>query len=483
MFRDFTILPLTITNQMTRTLWLAPYTRSHHQLSMTFGVNDLRFSTSYWYNDVDLIELERRLGLDYMATVYFHILAFEANKLTSLKPDTFDLGPFQRHHTPEFEELWLTIQRNVWAQWRYENNFPHYAGPRFLSQPTQPISNALQLANHNEQVLLFCGGGKDSLVSLKLLERANVSYSTCAYSSSIYGRATPQHQLIESLLDTATPQTRHKIWMYEDFLDSPVTRLANEYQVTSLTAAETPSSIFASLPNILQHHYRYLSLGHERSADAPNLIWEHTSEPVNHQWGKSSQAEQLISHYVQSHLVTNCQYFSLLKPIYDVVIFNLLRQDLASVPFTHSCNLAKPWCKRCAKCAYVWLNYMAYLPVELVNQMFHQVNLLDLPDNQLWFRQMLGLSEHTPFECIGQVNEARLAFELCRRKGLTGKAMTMFMEEVKQVDYQAIVNEYATVDRNYSAIPQTIATNVLTQLESAAKVSREYILKLCGMPE
>jgi hypothetical protein len=143
---------------MNNKLWLAPYTRSKHQLSMTFGVNDLSFFTSYWYSDVDLIELERKFGVNYMEKIYFHIIAFEANKLTSLKPDTFDLGPFKRYHTPEFEALWLTIQRNVWAQWRYENNLPHYAGPRFLSQPTEPVSSVLQIEENNDQVLLFCGG-------------------------------------------------------------------------------------------------------------------------------------------------------------------------------------------------------------------------------------------------------------------------------------------------------------------------------------
>jgi len=459
---------------MTNKLWLAPYTRSKHQLSMAFGVNDLRFSTSYWYNDVDLLELEHRFGVDYMEKIYFHIIAFEANKLTSLKPDIFDLGPFKRYHTPEFEALWLTIQRNVWAQWRYENNFPHYPGPRFLSQPTELVSSVLQIEDDNDQVLIFCGGGKDSLVSMKLLEKSQIPYSTLVYSSSIYGRAAPQHELIESLLNTVKPQTQHKMWIYEDFLDSPVTEMAKEYGVVSLTAAETPSSVFASLPIVLQHNYRYISLGHERSADAPNLIWEETGEGVNHQWGKSSEAEQLLNRYIQNQFISNSQYFSLLKPIYDVVIFNMLRQYLDSVPFTHSCNITKPWCKKCAKCAYVWLNYMAYLPTDLVNQIF-QVNLFDLPENQLWFRQMLGLEKHTPFECIGQINESRLAFELCRRKGITGKAMKMFIDEVKDFDVHVAVNEYTTVNYDYSLIPTEIASKILRLMISNAETSKEYI--------
>jgi hypothetical protein len=441
---------------------------------MNFGIDDLSFTASYWYNDVDLLGLEYKFGSAFMEKVYFHIMAFEVNKLTSLKPDFIDLGIFKQYHTLEFEKLWLTVHQKVWAQWRYENNLPTYLGPRFLSRPINNAQTPILLEEKNEQILLFCGGGKDSLVSLKLLEKLNIKYASCAYSSSIYGHSKHQHQLIENLLKNTSSTKQHKIWMYEDFLESPILELVKEYDVISLTAAETPSSMFAALPIILQHHYRYISLGHERSADFPNLIWEETGEEVNHQWGKSTEAEILLNSYLQKEFISNVHYFSVLKPIYDVVIFNLLRENLESVPFTHSCNINKPWCKKCAKCAYIWLNYMAYLPIELVNQIF-EINLFDVPENQLWFRQMLGLEKHTPFECIGQIEESKLAFELCRRKGLTGKAMQIFIEEVKKFDCNTAMENYATVNYNYPALPQHLADLIFSKLKLAAKESRDYI--------
>jgi len=463
---------------MTHKLWLAPHTRSSHQLTMSFGIDDLHFSTSYWYNDVDLLELEKKFGVEYMENIYFHITAFEANKLTSLKPDVIDLGCYTRFHTAEFEKLWSTIQHNVWAQWRYENNAPDYKGVRFLSTPIAHPTAVQQLDTDNDNVLIFCGGGKDSLVSLKLAERASIPYSSCAYSSSIYGSAAAQHQLIGSLVESLQPEKQHKIWMYDDFLDSPVVELAKEYQISSLTAAETPSSIFASLPIVLQHHYRYISLGHERSADTGNLIWDETGEEVNHQWGKSSEAELLLNTYLQKYFISNSHYFSLLKPIYDVNIFALLQQDLAHIPFTHSCNISKPWCKKCAKCAYVWLNYMAYLPVDLVNNIFSNVNLFDIPENQLWFRQMLGLEAHTPFECIGQIDEARLAFELCRHKGLTGQAMTIFIDNVKDFDVESTIKKYTVVNDDYPFIPQEMAEKVKAIMKESAKNNQTYLSNL-----
>ena len=90
---------------MQRTLRLESFSRARNQLSMVYGFDELRFETSYWYNDVDLMALEAKYGQLFMDKVYFHIMAFEANKLVSLRPDYIDLGPFARFHTPHFERL------------------------------------------------------------------------------------------------------------------------------------------------------------------------------------------------------------------------------------------------------------------------------------------------------------------------------------------------------------------------------------------
>lgn len=442
---------------------------------MSFGIDDLRFTTSYWYGDCDLLHLEKQHGLEFMERIYFHIMVFEANKLASLQPKSFDLGPFARFHTREFEELWRTVFRNVWAQWRYENDLPDYAGPELLSDPCDTGPEAIAIEYGPVDILSFCGGGKDSLVAMRLLEKAGISYAAYMYSSSIYGNAKLQHDLIHRLLDHGSPVRRHQLWMYDDFMDAPIIELHPEYGVRSLLAAETPSSIFGALPVILQHGYRYAVLAHEKSADFGNLIWEKTGEDVNHQWGKSYEAELLLNTYIRTELLSNFSYFSILKPIYDVLVFYLLRRDLEAVPDTHSCNIQKPWCGRCPKCAYVWLNYMAYLPPDLVNSIFGQ-NLLDVEENQIFYRQMLGLEEHTPFECIGQIEEARLAFELCRRKGLTGRAMDIFTKEVRTIDAKAILDRYLQVETSMPSTPPDIGAKVLPRMAGAAEEARSWIL-------
>jgi hypothetical protein len=316
-------------------------------------------------------------------------------------------------------------------------------------------------------LLAFCGGGKDSLVALKLLERGGLDYCTFGYSHSVYGDHQEQHRLVDQLLGHCSSRRHHRQRVDDDFFtDWP--KLRARFAIQSVAAAETPSSLFAALPLALEHGYRHFVLAHERSADRGNLIWDATGEEVNHQWGKSLEAERLLDDYLGQHLVSNLRYYSLLKPIQDVLIFNLLRADLEAVRAAHSCNIKKPWCCQCAKCAYVWINYCAYLPLSTVDEIFGR-NLLDIPANQIWFRQMLGLEEHTPFECVGEVEEALLAFELCRRKGLTGTAMETFQHEVAPVDVDVLLEQYLRVDESHHRIPTEVARRVLPLMQQCCR--------------
>jgi len=455
-------------------LWLGDYHVGRHQLKLYYGFDQLQFACTYWYGDVDLLALSQRYGSEYMEKIFFHILAFEANKLLSLAPTQLDPGPHARHWTPAFDALWRKIGHKVWAQWRYQHQRPDYAVPQFT--PSEPLAQIppQPLEAGETPVLSFCGGGKDSLVSLNLLEAAGIPYATYAYAHSIYGPAAHQHQLIDKLIDTAQPVRRHRQWVFDDFVDAPVLSLHPELGVQHHLAAETPSSIFGVLPLILSHGYSYIALAHERSADQGNLLWEATGEDVNHQWGKSLEAEALLNGYLQTELLSGFTYFSLLKPLYDVVIFNCLRACPEAVAATHSCNLRKPWCGRCPKCAYVWLNYMAYLPPEQINAIFGE-NLFDLPENQLAYRQMLGLEAHTPFECIGQIPEAQLAFELCHRKGLSGQAMQTYLQEVTPPDWQAVLKQYTQVYSTQSRLPAALAPRLLPLMQAAADQARQRI--------
>ena len=285
--------------------------------------------------------------------------------------------------------------------------------------------------------------------------------------------------MLDSLLDHGSPRHRRRLWIFDDFLESPVLALGSQGGSKTLTAAETPSSIFTAIPFALQHGYLYFSLGHERSADTGQVFWEKTGEDVNHQWGKSLEAEELLNNYVQESLVSNLTYFSILKPIYDLMIFNLLRQDLDAVKDTHSCNEAKPWCKKCPKCAYVWLNYMAWLPVELVDEIFEGVNLFNIDENQETFMQLVT-PKNLPFECIGQADESKLAFEMCRRKGLEGKAMDSYLERDLTIDIEKVLDKYLDIDSPPQHFPKQIWKSIEPLLYAAKETANSYTSEQCN---
>ncbi len=455
------------------TIYLENISVAAHLLSITYRFESYRFEVGIWY-DIDLKLVEQRYSKELLDNIYFHIAAFEINKLTSLKPSYVDFGKYAHFVNQDFWELWQTVQHKVWAQWRYEHNLPEYK-IKLANPIVQSVSKATEIIKGEIEVLSFFGGGKDSLVAARLLERSKIPYSSFVYAHSVYGKSEKQLQIIEKLLEKLSSQKVHKQYVFDSFVDSPILNMEPQLGIESITCAETPSSIFACLPIVLSEGYQYIALGHEHSANVGNLVWDKTGEEINHQWGKSFEAEQLLNHYIQTQLLGNFAYFSLLQPINDVLIFQLLSGDPQLIPFAHSCNIEKPWCKRCPKCAYVWLNYMAYLPFDLVNNIFDNVNLLDLPENQTAFQQMLGFGEHTPFECIGQIEECRLALHICYLKGLRGKAMC-WHEKIAMKDYSYIIDKFTKIHPE-NGLPLKFAPHIYVQFEKARTKALVYFKK------
>ena len=434
------------------------------QLSMRFSIGGHPIGVSIWYADVDLDRLEAAIGAEPMANVAFHIAAFEINKLASLGATHLDFGAWSRFVTPRFVDVWRRVLRNVWAQWRWENDLPDWDGPILLASGRGETAAPPRAVFPNEpksDVLLFVGGGKDSLVAAHLLDEAGVSWASNTYAHSVYGPPDRQHALIDRLLDAMPPVRRHRQWVSDDAFAAPLPALVDAGGARSFLAAETPSSIFGALPIALAHGYRTMALAHEHSANRGNLVWKKTGEDVNHQWGKSWEAENLLASYIEEELVPGFRWFSVLQPLSDVLIFELLRARPRATLATHSCNVEKPWCHRCAKCAYVALGYAAHLDDGIYERVFRE-DVLDLPENEIFFRQMIGLSDHTPFECIGEIDEARLALALVLARGRKNRATELFRGEGGTLDLGAVLSRYARVHADAPhGIPRELAGRVL----------------------
>ncbi len=436
-----------------------------HHLDIIYSADKFKFSTKVFYHDLSFSYLKEKYSQQVIQRIVAHIALFEGMKLCSLFPKYYDISEIAEYLEKPVLDLFVKIYQGVFAQHWYENQVTDYQQPEIIFSGSLGDSNPVAMLGDNHTILAGCGGGKDSIVALKMLEEADIPFASMQYSHTVYGKADIQHNLIAGVLEHVTPIKKHKISIFDDFIDFPFLKLYFP-ENSGITVPETPVSIFESLPIMLSEGYNYLCLAHEKSANTGNLFWDKLGKEVNHQWGKGHEAETLMNNFIQDHLLYNFTYFSILQPIYDFRIFKHLAKYPEVLPKIHSCNIQKPWCKKCPKCAYVWLGLMATFEPESVNAVF-QKNLFDDQDLIPTFQQMLGLSEHTPFECIGEIDESRLAMKKCLEKGLSGKALDIFKQKVlfdSSIDWQHIEEKYNRVYTAEHTIPDWIFKKIEKQL-------------------
>ena len=75
------------------------------------------------------------------------------------------------------------------------------------------------------------------------------------------------------------------------------------------------------------------------------------------------------------------------------------------------------WCGHCPKCAFVFLLLSAYIDEKTVISIFGQ-NLFDNPELLLTYKDLAGLGNHKPFDCVGTFEEVNLALKTVIDKGL-----------------------------------------------------------------
>ncbi|NEQ77894.1 MAG: hypothetical protein F6K23_35700 [Okeania sp. SIO2C9] len=430
------------------------FTVHEHHLNVIYSADKFQFSTKVFYHDVSFSSLQQKYSQELIEKIASYIALFEGMKLCSLFPKYYDISRISAHLENSVLKFFVKIYQGVFGQHWYENNVTDYQQPEFIYAQDLGEANPVSILGDSRTILTGCGGGKDSIVAMKMLEEANIPFASMQYSHSIYGKPDLQHNLIAGVVAEVNPVKNHKISIFDDFVDFPFFQLYFP-EKSGIIAPETPVSVFESLFLMLDKGYNYLCLAHEKSANTGNMFWEEIGREVNHQWGKSLEAEQLLDQFIRDNLLSNFKYFSILQPIYDLRIFQNLSKYPEVIPKIHSCNIKKPWCKKCPKCAYVWLGLMAFCQTDIVDEVF-QVNLFDDEDLLPIFQAMIGLSTHTPFECIGEIDESRLMMKKCLEKGLSGKALDIFTEEVlsdTRIDWEKIEYKYNSVYEKEHTIP------------------------------
>lgn len=258
----------------------------------------------------------------------------------------------------------------------------------------------------NQGLLIAVGGGKDSLVSIELLKDqpkvATWSLGHKAQLQPLVNRIGLPHLWVERTWDK---------------------QLLDLNNAGALNGHVPISAIFGMVGAVVAvlAGYGEVVVSNESSASEPNLMYEGT--PINHQYSKSLEYEKDFQNYLATNLGGSVSYYSFLRPLTEVYISEIFArigfdkyQDVYSScnrAFVHSSD-SMSWCGICAKCAFTFLALTPFVSQKKLENLWGK-NLLRDPKLEPMYRQLLGIDDHKPLDCVGEVKESRAAMKLASK--------------------------------------------------------------------
>lgn len=302
------------------------------------------------------------------------------------------------HLTDEQIGWWHDLFINGLGEFFFQNDID-FTGRDFLQieatfrQKKQPDLASSSTASGN---LILVGGGKDSAVTLEVLKE------------SVGRKGTLVLNPIAAALRSIEQAGYEKPIIVERTID-PVLLKLNE---AGYLNGHTPFSAYLAFLGVfvgVLHDYENIIVSNERSAGEGNVQF-HGLE-INHQYSKGYRFEKLFREYAQKYLTKSAQYFSFLRPLYDLQISQLFSGYPQHFETFRSCNVGQKtdsWCGSCAKCAFVYLSLFPFTPYETMVKTFGS-DYFRKPELKQAFKDLVGVGEHKPFDCVGTIDESRLA--------------------------------------------------------------------------
>ncbi len=298
--------------------------------------------------------------------------------------------------TPEEHAFALDVYSNGLGEFYARNGLNHFEGLRVSSEVDRRHARPSPILR--DRVLLPVGGGKDSLVSVELLEAAGVDYAPFAVN--------PKGPILSSVEATGrTPLYATRT------LDPEMILLGSQPGFYNGHVPSTAiNSMIAALTALL-FSYNRIVLSNERSASEGNAL--HDGREVNHQYSKSLDFEVRIAAVLAAATGGTLGYFSLLRPYSEARIAKLFARETRFDHAFSSCNRnfrlsghdGRLWCGECPKCHFVFLIFAPVMDKQRLIGIFGQ-NLLAKPDHEHSFRELTGLAGQKPWECVGEIEEA-----------------------------------------------------------------------------
>ncbi|MBE0650782.1 MAG: hypothetical protein IH595_08060 [Bacteroidales bacterium] len=286
-----------------------------------------------------------------------------------------------------------------------------------------------------KKVLVPIGGGKDSVVSLEILK--NSEFQVLPYI------VNPREASVRTI-QIAGFNEQNSIILNRT-LDKELLKL-NELGFLN---GHTPFSAllaFTSSLAALAAGAKYIALSNENSANQSTV----PDSKINHQYSKSLEFENDFSEYLRQYVHNGLEYFSFLRPLNELQIAALFSEFPQHFKSFRSCNVgskADKWCGHCPKCLFTYIILSPFVEKDTLRDIFGK-DLLE--DNSLEhvFKELSGLEEVKPFECVGTPEEVNAALwkssSKFEKKSALAEEFINIYNNLSETDFNQLLQNLST---------------------------------------
>lgn len=275
---------------------------------------------------------------------------------------------------------------------------------KIVNKPIKDFSNKVyRVKTQNKNILIPIGGGKDSIVTLETLKSKGKKYNCLLLNP------TKASLRVVKIAGCKNPI------IVKRYIDKKLLELNDQGYLNG----HTPFSAylaFISVAVAILYNYKEVALSNEKSANEGNVHFH--GNVINHQYSKSLQFEKLFNAYSKKYLAKNINYFSFLRSMNELQIAKLFSNYPKYFTAFKSCNQGSKkdiWCNNCSKCLFAFIILYPFLNNKDLKKIFGE-NLFEKHNLLQTAYELLGISGHKPFDCVGTYKEVKKALSMAIRK-------------------------------------------------------------------
>ncbi|MBN2789657.1 MAG: hypothetical protein JXR69_05670 [Candidatus Delongbacteria bacterium] len=292
-------------------------------------------------------------------------------------------------------KFWKNIYFNGLGEFLYTNQIETTPDELFSFVVDSEIKYEQLKSNLSDGCIIPVGGGKDSVVTLELLKNEN---------NNLPFILNPRDASIDSVRSAGYGN-------YISFLrklDPKLLELNKKGYLNGHTPFSALLAFVTTLASVI-HKKKNIVLSNENSASEGNVHF--SGIEVNHQYSKSFEAEKALHDYIVEFIHPELNYFSFLRPVYELKIAELFSRFEAHYYSFRSCNVGSKtneWCRNCSKCLFTFIILSPFISAAKMRKIFGE----DLFENRKLEPELIKLIGDTdikPFECVGTHREIKAA--------------------------------------------------------------------------